>query len=164
MRDMRMRINKATVAREKSRIQGRFTSVIRTICGTHVEQCSLHQLFLPSGETTTDPLAINDLHTAHWRRWFSSPESPNFFTYNEIDWSNPQDSKDDFMNFPNHLCIPVNIRENIWNALTVPKYDGPAVKVKLEEATRRPVTIEDLKLPLPRPHLLLSLALPGYPS
>jgi hypothetical protein len=52
-RDMRMEINKATAAREKSRIQGRLTSVIRSICGTHVEQYSLHQLLLPSGETTT---------------------------------------------------------------------------------------------------------------
>ena len=144
-RDMRMDINKATAAREKSRIQGRLTSVIRSICGTHVEQYSLHQLLLPTGETTTDPLAIHDKHTAHWRHWFSSPESPNFFTHHEIDWSYPQDSKDDFMEFPNHLCIPLNIRENIWNALTVPKYDGPAVKEKLAEATTRPVTIEDLK-------------------
>jgi len=38
-----------------------------------------------------------------------------------------------------------HLRENIWNALTVPKYDGPAVKEKLTEATSRPVSIEDLK-------------------
>jgi len=87
---------------------------------------------------------IHDEHTAHWRHWFSSPETPNFFTYYEIYWSKPQDSKDDFMNYPNHLCIPINIREKIWNALTVPKYDGPTVKKTLEEATTRPITIEDL--------------------
>jgi len=79
-----MDINKATAARDKSRLQGRLTSVIRSICGTHVDKYSLHQL-LPSGETITDPLAIHDLHTAYWRHWFSSPECPNFFTYNEID-------------------------------------------------------------------------------
>jgi len=49
------------------------------------------------------------------------------------------------MNYHNHIYIPFSIRENIWNVLTVPKYDGPAVKEKLEEATTRPVTIEDLK-------------------
>jgi len=76
---------------------------------------------------------------------FLSPETPNFFTHHNIDWSDPQESKNDFMNYPNHLCIPMNIRENIWNALTVPKYDGPLVKEKLVEATSRPVTIEDLK-------------------
>ena len=155
-RDMRMDINKATAAREKSRIQGRLTSVIRSICGTHVEQYSLHQLLLPSGETITDPLAIHDTHTAHWRQWFSSPVSSNFFAHHEIDWNNPQDSKKDFMEFPNHLCIPINIRENIWNALTVPKYDGPAVREKLAEATSRPVTIEDLKAAIARHHPPLS--------
>jgi len=66
--------------------------------GTHIEQYSLHQLLFPSGETTTDPLAIHEAHTAHWKQWFSSPENPNFFIHYEIDWSNPQDSKDNFMN------------------------------------------------------------------
>jgi len=49
------------------------------------------------------------------------------------------------MNYFTHIYIPINIRENIWNALIVPKYDGSLVKRKLAEATSRPVTIEDLK-------------------
>jgi len=49
------------------------------------------------------------------------------------------------MNYPTHLCIPTNIQENIWNAFTVPKYDGTAVKAKLMEAATRPVSNEDLK-------------------
>jgi len=49
------------------------------------------------------------------------------------------------MNYLNDLCIPLNIRKMMWNALTVPKYDGPAVKEKLEEVTTRQVTIDDLK-------------------
>jgi len=36
-RDIRMVINKTTAAREISRIQRRLTSVIRSICGTHVK-------------------------------------------------------------------------------------------------------------------------------
>jgi hypothetical protein len=90
-------------------------------------------------------LAIHDAHTVHWRQWFISPHNPNFFEHHEIDWNNPQDSKDDFMEYAPHLCIPIHFRENIWNALTVPKYDGPAVKDKLTEATSRPVSIEDLR-------------------
>jgi len=61
------------------------------------------------------------------------------------EWSNPQKSKDDFMNYHNHMHIPYNIRKNIWNALTVPKNDGSLVKENLMKVTTRLVTIEDLK-------------------
>jgi len=117
-RDVRIAINNAIAYREKSRIQGRLTSVIKLICVTQVEKYSLNYLRLRTGETTTD-LAIHDAHTAHLRQWFlSSPESPNFFSHYEIDWSNPQDSKEEhFMNCPSYLCIPAHIQKNIWNAL-----------------------------------------------
>jgi len=59
-RDMKMVINRATAAREKSTTQGRLTSVIQSICGTHVEQYSLHQLLIPIGETSSDPPVIHD--------------------------------------------------------------------------------------------------------
>ena len=89
-RDMRQSINKATAAREKSRIQGRLTAVIRSIRGTHMEPYSLHQLTLPSGETLSDPIAIHESHTAHWRLWFQGDDHSNFFEYFTIDWSNSQ--------------------------------------------------------------------------
>jgi len=49
------------------------------------------------------------------------------------------------MNYHNHIHIPYNICENIWNTLIVPNYDGSLVKEKLTEVATRPVTIEDLK-------------------
>jgi len=124
---MRMAINKATAAREKKRCQGRLSN-------TDYISFSYHQ--------KRQPLTLKRYMMNTRRHWFSSPEIPNFFTYHEIDWSNLQDSKEEFMNY---LCIPLHIRENIWNALTVPKYDGPAVKATLEEVTTRPVTFAELK-------------------
>ena len=140
-----MSINAATTAREKSRIQGRLTSVIRSICGTHVEPYSLHQLLLPTGETTTDPLAIHDAHTAHWRQWFLGDALSNFFSCYDIDWSSPQEHREDFMNFPAHVGIPTNILDNLWNALTVPKFDSVTVRSKLADVTSKPVSLDDLR-------------------
>jgi hypothetical protein len=145
-RDMRMSINGATAAREKSRVQGKLTAVIRSICGTHTEPYSLHQLLLPNGETTSDPLAIHDAHTAHWRQWFLGDDLSNFFSCHEIDWIHPQEHRDDFMNFPAHIGIPANILDNIWTALTVPKFDSVSVRSKLTEITSLPVTLDDLRL------------------
>ena len=82
---MRMNVNAATLAREKARAEGRLTGVIRSICGTHVEQYSLHQLKLPDGETTTDPISIHEEHVTHWKKWLGGDGNTTFFDHYEID-------------------------------------------------------------------------------
>jgi hypothetical protein len=149
-REMRMTVNAATAAREKARAEGRLTAVIRSICGTHVEQYSLHQLKLPNGETTSDPIIIHDAHATHWKKWLGGTGNSTFFDHFEIDWDNPQDLKDEFINFSAHIAIPLKIRETIWNALTVPQYKDAIVKQKLHTATNRTVTIDDLKAAIKR--------------
>jgi len=64
---------------------------------------------------------------------FLSEDHPNIFDKYEIDWNDPQESKDDVMNFPSHICISYIIRENTQNA--TPFHD-------IADATSRPVTIE----------------------
>ena len=54
------------------------------------------------------------------------------------------------MEFPTHQRIPRGTLETIWEALTVPNYDDGKVKIMLEEATSRPVSIDDLKAAIAR--------------
>jgi len=149
-REMRMTVNAATAAREKARAEGRLTGVIRSICGTHVEQYSLHQLKLPNGETTTDPLIIHDAHTEHWKKWLGGAGNSTFFDHYEIDWDDPQNLREEFLTFPSHIPIPIAIRVAIWEALTVPQYDDALVKQRLIIATSRTVTLADLQAAISR--------------
>ena len=149
-RDMRSSINKATAARERSREQGRLSAVIRSICGSHQEQYSLHQLILPDGTTTSNRITIHEAHTEHWESWLGGDGLPTFFDRHVIDWSDPQALKQDFMLFPSHLSIPTKTLETIREALTIPKYDDLVVKTKLAVATSRPVSIDDLKTAIAR--------------
>ena len=66
----------------------------------------------------------------HWNTWLAADGLPNFFDSFSIDWSEPQALRDDFMNFLSHISIPVDTRQAIWEALTVPNYDDQVVKAK----------------------------------
>ena len=148
--EWRHAINSQSAAREKARQQGKKAAVIRSIFGTHVDRYDMNLLRLPDGSTITDPVTIHETFANHFKLWHQGNGRRTFFDDYTIDWTDPQSSRDFFIDYPGHSQIPKEILQYIWEAIVRPSINFPDLSAQLQEGTSIPVSIEEFRAAIRR--------------
>jgi hypothetical protein len=148
--EWRHSISSQSALRERARKQGKMAAVIKSIFGTHVDRYDMNLLRLADGSTLVEPAEIHENFATHFKQWHQGNGRKTFFDDHVIDWANPHELRDAFMDYEGHSSIPPNILLRIWEAVIGPVSNFPELPTLLRTATSEPVSIEELRAAIKR--------------
>ena len=123
--EWRHSINSQTALRERARKQGKMATVIKSIFGTHPDRYDMNLLRLADGTTLVEPTDIHENFANHFQQWHQGNGRKTFFDDYTIDWANPQDLRNTFLEYEGHSSIPPDILSLIWDAVVSPSSTFP---------------------------------------